>query len=138
MAHCKENKKEFERAAINYNNVIDLAKENPKSLTIEPAEVYHRLGVCYGEIGWWNKGIVAFAEALNRYKRGKNVVKYAECMNNLGTLYLQASSLSLAEKCFIQSYDLKKSLHGKSSTKLLTSLFNIFECNLLTKNYDQA
>ncbi len=95
-------------------------------------------GVCYGEIGWWNKGIVVFAEALNRYKRGKNVVKYAECMNNLGTLYLQASSLSLAEKCFIQSYNLKKSLHGKSNTKLLTSLFNIFECNLLTKNYDQA
>lgn len=37
MAHCKENKKEFERAAINYNNVIVLAKENPKCLIIEPA-----------------------------------------------------------------------------------------------------
>lgn len=61
MAHCKENKREFERAAINYNNVIELAKENPKSLTIEPAEVYHRLAVCYSEIGWWNKGILAFA-----------------------------------------------------------------------------
>lgn len=47
MAHCKENKKEFERAAINYNSVIILAKENPKSLTIEPADVYQRLGVCY-------------------------------------------------------------------------------------------
>jgi hypothetical protein len=59
-------------------------------------------------------------------------------MNNLGTLYLQASSLSLAEKCFIEAYSLKKSLFGKKNIKLLTSLFNIFECNLLTKNYDQA
>lgn len=37
MAHCKENKKEFERAAINYNNVISQAMENPKALVIEPA-----------------------------------------------------------------------------------------------------
>lgn len=37
MAHCKESKKEFERAAINYNSVIEMAKDNPKSLTIEPA-----------------------------------------------------------------------------------------------------
>ena len=60
MAHCKESKKEFERAAINYNSVIEMAKDNPKSLTIEPAEVYHRLGVCYSEIGQYNKGILAF------------------------------------------------------------------------------
>jgi len=50
MAHCKEKKREFERAAVNYNSVINLAKLNPKSLTIDPAEIYHRLGVCYSEI----------------------------------------------------------------------------------------
>ena len=96
MAYCKENRKEFERAVINYNQVIEISQESPKALTIDFADVYHRLGICYSEIKEWNLGITAFGKALNLYKVNKSIIKYSECINNLGTLYLHAGHTSEA------------------------------------------
>jgi hypothetical protein len=66
------------------------------------------MGICYTEIQEWNRGIMSFIKALNEYKTRKNTVKYAECMNNLGNLYLNAEEISLAENCFLLSYDIKR------------------------------
>ena len=59
-------------------------------------------------------------------------------MNNLGTLYLNAGSISEAEKCFLMSYSIKSKEYSEHSKKLLSSLFNLYECNIIQRNYDQA
>ena len=47
MAHCKQMKLEFERAAANYAQVIRNFKENPRMMPIELGDIYNRLGLCY-------------------------------------------------------------------------------------------
>lgn len=59
-------------------------------------------------------------------------------MNNLGSLYLTAYQVSQAEQCFLISYDIKKREFSQNSRKLISSLLNLYECNLLMRNYDQA
>ncbi len=58
-------------------------------------------------------------------------------MNNLGTLYLAAYQVEQAEKCFLLSYEIKKS-ECSNSNKLISSLLNLYECNLMLHNYLQA
>ena len=48
------------------------------------------------EIKRWNDGIMAFVKALNEMKNKGKAQKYAECMNNLGTLYLYAGNVEQA------------------------------------------
>ena len=138
MAFCKEYKKEYERASILYSQVIELAEVSPNLLSLDIADIYHRLGLCYMEIRVWNEGIIAFVKALNELKLKNKRVKYAECMNNLGTLYLNAGSISEAEKCFLMSYSIKSKEYSEHSKKLLSSLFNLYECNVIQRNYEQA
>lgn len=138
MAYCKENRKEYERASILYTQVLELAEQSPKSLLIDKADIDHRLGICFMEIQRWNDGISAFISALNDLKSKGRVIKYAECINNLGTLYLSAGQIDQAEKCFLISYDIKKKNYPPHSRKLISSLLNLFECNITTHNYEQA
>ena len=66
------------------------------------------------------------------------MIKYAECMNNLGTLYLYSDHIDQAEKCFLVSYEIKMKNYPPSSPKLLSCLLNLYECNIATHNYEQA
>ena len=65
MAHCKEAKLEFERAATNYTQVINNVEAHSRMLSIDMGDVYFKLGRCYFEIRMWNKGIAAYSNALN-------------------------------------------------------------------------
>jgi hypothetical protein len=47
MAHCKEAKLEYERAATNYNQVIKNVESHPRMMSIDIGEVYFKLGRCY-------------------------------------------------------------------------------------------
>lgn len=138
MAYCKEHRKEFERASILYLQVLEMSELQPKSLLIDPADIHHRLGICFTEIRKWNDGILSFSKALKLYKQNEKRTKYAECMNNLGSLYLTAHQVSQAEQCFLISYDIKKREFSQNSRKLISSLLNLYECNLLMRNYGQA
>ncbi len=64
MAHCKENRKEYERASILYQQVLDMAEAKPKLMLVDAGDIYHRLGICYTEIRRWNDGIQCFAKGL--------------------------------------------------------------------------
>lgn len=90
------------------------------------------------EIRKWNDGIMAFVKALNEFREKKKMIKYAECMNNLGTLYLYAGIIDQAERCFLMSYEIKKKNYPQFSRKLISSLLNLYECNIATLNYEQA
>lgn len=89
MGYCKENKLEFERAATNYAQVIASITKNPLMVTVELADILCRLGRCYFEIGEWNKAIAAYSCSLNLYKKNKKCLNYANCITNLGVLYLE-------------------------------------------------
>ncbi len=56
----------------------------------------------------------------------------------MGTLYLNTEYIQEAERCFLISHNIKKELHPKYSTRKLVSLFNLYECNIYNKNFDQA
>lgn len=47
MAHCKEGKLEFERAATNYNQVIETLKAYPTIIMVELGDIYNHLGLCF-------------------------------------------------------------------------------------------
>jgi hypothetical protein len=67
-----------------------LSENSPKSFLVDPADIYHKLGICYTEINRWNDGIMSFSKALSLLKKNDKKIKYAECLNNLGALYLSA------------------------------------------------
>lgn len=77
MAYCKEHRKEFERASILYLQVLEMSELQPKSLLIDPADIHHRLGICFAEIRKWNDGILSFSKALKLYKQNEKRTKYA-------------------------------------------------------------
>lgn len=112
MAYCKENRKEYERAAILYQQVLEMAQAKPKLLLVDNADIHHRLGICYTEARRWNDGILSFANALGELKKNEKKLKYAECLNNLGSLYLTAQKIEQAEQCFLISYEIKKNELG--------------------------
>lgn len=106
---------------------------------IDLGSIYNKLGKCYYEIRLWNKGVAAFTEALNHFKSSKKITEYANCMVSLGALYLEVSYFVEAEKCFLAAYDIKRHEGDKSSrSNLLPVLFQLLECNLAFKNYQQA
>jgi hypothetical protein len=65
MAHCKEFKLEYERAATNYSQVISNMLEYPRMMSLDMGDLYFKLGRCYYEIRMWNKGVAAYTTALN-------------------------------------------------------------------------
>lgn len=54
-----------------------MAEASPSLLSLDLADIYHRLGICYSEIRSWNDGILAFIGALNLLKRNEKELKYA-------------------------------------------------------------
>lgn len=73
MAHCKESKLEYERAATNYSQVIEQLKECPRMMVTDLGVIFSKLGRCYYETRMWNKAVSAFTEALNYFKQSKKV-----------------------------------------------------------------
>ncbi len=48
--------------------MTEIVEESPNLLSLDIADIYHRLGICYSEIRAWNDGILAFMKALNGFK----------------------------------------------------------------------
>jgi tetratricopeptide (TPR) repeat protein len=86
-----------------------MAETKPKLMLVDCGDIYHRLGICYAQIKRWNDGIKSYANALKEYRKNDMNIKFAECLNNLGTLYLTACKIEQAEQCFLHSYEIKKS-----------------------------
>jgi tetratricopeptide (TPR) repeat protein len=77
-------------------------------ITVDMADIHNRLALCYFETREWNKGISAFSEALNLYKKNKLTAEYANCITNLGVLYIEVGYFIEAEKCLLIAYNIKR------------------------------
>lgn len=138
MAHCKEAKMEYERAATNYSQAIANLQEHPRMM-MDLGEIYGKLGRCYYEIRMWNKGIEAYTQALKHFKSNKRVTEYCNVMISLGALYLEVNYFVEAEKCFLVAYEIKRHEGDKSNrSNLLPVLLHLLECNFNLKNFQQS
>lgn len=50
MAHCKEQKLEYERAASYYKQITEMLEVHPMELLVSLADAYHSLALCYYKI----------------------------------------------------------------------------------------
>ena len=139
MAHCKESKREYERAATNYSQVIEQLKEFPHMIVTDQGAIFNKLGRCFYESRMWNKAISAYSEALNQFKQSKKVQEYSNTLVNLGILYLEVNYFVEAEKCFLMAYDIRRHEGDTNSmVNLLPLLLHLVDSNLNLKNYNQA
>ena len=87
----------------------------------------------------WNKGVAAYTTALNKFKSAKKIIEYTNCIVSLGILYLEINHFVEAEKCFLVAYNIKRHEGDLNNrVNLLSVLFNLVDCNLNLRNYDQA
>ena len=139
MAHCKESKLEYERAATNYSQVIEQLKEYPRIMVVDLGLIYSKLGRCFYESGMWNKAIGSYTLALNHFKQSKKIQEYASTMVSLGILYLEVNYFVEAEKCFLVAYDIRRHEGDTNNrTNILPLLLNLVDSNISLKNYTQA
>jgi signal transduction histidine kinase/DNA-binding NarL/FixJ family response regulator/Flp pilus assembly protein TadD/HPt (histidine-containing phosphotransfer) domain-containing protein len=125
-----DNVQALEKAKQILNDAID------ENYTAGIARSTYSVGMCYWQLGDYDKAIVTLNDALALAKKNKNKKLEAKCYNILGNIYRDIGEVSSALKYYLNALDIFDKQNDEHTTGVVMKNIGILHFDLF--DYDNA
>jgi tetratricopeptide (TPR) repeat protein len=126
---------EFEESKINYEKALELLRQlisqepNRNDINLYLAQAYYGLGYADYFLGYFEKSVIYYQDALRKYTALDNTQKVANIYQNMGLVHYDLKNFDLSLEYYFKSLDLNKTLGNKKNIAGLTQNIGLFYFN---------